>query len=456
MVDAKLITTVLIVTDTMNNKWNEWTKLIKTSIHETTTSLSNRTITTLDKCNNCGSCSLQEDHTQGYISCPDCGCVHETIIDNSAEWKIKSDQHAFAADAVRCAPVDDLLPNLSLSTKIEPQYGTKHAYTEYHMAKIHRWYSVDPIERALKVDFDFIDELYFNRKCVLPRDVLQVSKLLFKEFYMASYDDCKQYGDKRDCLRGQSRKGMIGVCIHFGCKMYNIHCSKEEIAKLVGVQPIKIRKARQSFLTTLQHKIVNIKGWNDSISKISNVSDFIRSFETLLGAPPYIHVYAILLYKYLKPTRVLGSKQPQSIAATCLWLLLNQFKSHITIDHIVKKCDISKATIKDIVTRVQPYIKEGSIIVFCRYTCDKAHIENNITINRITEIALCIKKIHEHINTNYIVATAIIFVLITKDITIDHTLHNVISLCNVQHDKLLGIVEQLMVYKDALIKKFID
>ena len=224
---------------------------------------------------------IQEDDSQGNQVCIKCGAINGKIYDNNVEWNNRTDGHAFSGNNVRCNAVDDLLPKLSLSTRVVPQYGSKQSYQEHRIAKLNQWQSGDPLERALKTDFQYIDGLLYSQICGLSKDILHITKLLFKEYYIASYDDSKEFNSKRNCLRGQTRKGMIGLCMHFACKISNFRCTKEYIAKLLDIDKAKIRKARPIFLAIMKDRINNIEDWNKQISKISTHTDFINSYQII-------------------------------------------------------------------------------------------------------------------------------------------------------------------------------
>ena len=230
----------------MISKNKEWVELFKLAKLEKKDIKCKQT-TLPDKCKWCQCENIQDDYSQGHQVCVECGAVNGSVISDEIEWKYKTDAHAFSGNNIRCNMVDDLLPKLSLSTKIVPKYGSKQSYQEHRIARLNQWQSGDPLERALKADFNYIDGFLYSKKCGFPRNVLHTTKMLFKEYYVASYDNAKQFNSKRDCLRGQTRKGMIGACMHFSCKLNKLSYTKEFIANLLGIDKAKIRKARPIF-----------------------------------------------------------------------------------------------------------------------------------------------------------------------------------------------------------------
>jgi transcription initiation factor TFIIIB Brf1 subunit/transcription initiation factor TFIIB len=444
------------------NNWNEWVQLIKLSKldGEDNKNLSIKQQAYNNEsqaCQYCGNKSIQDDDSQGNQVCMECGAVNGRIIDNSIEWKNKTDAHAFSGNNIRCSAVDDLLPKLSLSTRIAPQYGTKQSYQEHRISKLNQWQSGDPLERALKIDFNYIDGLWYSNKNSFPKNVLHTTKMLFKEYYIASYEDSKEFGGKRECLRGQTRKGMIGICIQFAGKINKLNYTKEYIASVLGIEKSKIRKAKPIFLSTMSTRIKDIDEWNNIVSRISTVQDFIRSYQLVLGIPYYVSDYAIQLYKYLKPFRLLGSKQPQSVSVVCLYVVITQIKSHVTLEDIIQKCVISLATIKNLYKKIAPYIDEGLIHIFTKVVCDELGVDNAITVDKITKIARTISNIPEkkECSIKVIIATSVLFVLITKDIHNEIGIDDVCQVCNVHQEEIIQLFECIMYYKEALIKRFI-
>ena len=335
------------------------------------------------------------DPQYGHTCCNICGIVNGHTLDDTVEWKTKTDGFIHNQEQTHCNAIDDLLPKLSLSTRIAPCYGSKSYNQDFRIAKLNQWYSGDPIERAIHTDFEYIDG--FSHAFSEP--VLHMTKVLFKEFYIANSDRSKELLLKRDCLRGDSRKGLIGICLYFALKIHSIHYSKDYIASILDINVLKIRKARPIFLTVLQDKIVNIESWNQSIAKICNVKDFIITYQKILQVPSHVQKYAMMFYKYLKPTRLLGSKQPQSIAALSMWVVLGHLNSNIYLNDIVTKCGISMATLKNSYKSVEPHIRETMLYVLVHYVCEKLNILNGITILKIFHLSYTIDFILSSTNS---------------------------------------------------------
>lgn len=447
---------------TKRSRWEDFATLIKTiateqNIAKHSSKKRKHNIYT----NDCKWCdytnTLENDVSQGNIVCRNCGCINGTIISDAIEWKMKTESNTFYNDPTHCAPIDELLPNLSLSTKIAPTYGGPNSYFEYRISRLNQWQAGNPLERALKNDFMYIDGFQYKRKYGFSKNILQTTKMLFKEFYIASYNDAKEYGGKRNCLRGSVRKGMIGICIYFACKINNIHCTKKYIADILEINKVKIRKAKPIFLAKMKDKINNIKNWNCQVSKISNVGMFIRMYQNILNTPYYIFDYTYRFYKTIKPYGVLYSKQPQSVAIVCLFVVLMQIDDHITVYDIIDKCDISKATIKDLWKKITPYKSIGLINVFIPHVCEKLTITNTITVTKMCQIGCIINRIfNDKININLVIATAIYFVIIIQKIHPNIQENTILKICNVTHTEIMDVGKTVFFYKHALIKYIIN
>lgn len=407
------------------------------------------------QCNNCASTNIIENTSQGIHACGQCGMISGKVIDDTIVYSSKTDAHAFAKDTSQCAPIDELLPLLSLSTKITPQYGSKNSYQEYRIARLNQWQAGDPIERALKVDFNYIDSFRYKHSTGFSRNILQTTKMLFKEYYTASYKDAKAIGTKRDCLRGKTRKGMIGYCIYLACKINNIHCTKEDIATRTHIDKLKIRKAAPIFLSTMKDKIVDIKSWNKNLSKISGVKDFIRKYQLALNLPWYITDYTYKLYKFFKPFRILNCKQPQSIAAVCIFFIVNELNTNITVENVLQKCEISKATINDVHDRVQYLLSKALITVFVPDVCHKLGIDNTISIKKITHICRMIDDIKSKFNNSIklTIACGICFTIITHQIYQQVKLTDIANCCNVDTCNIKSLIHDVSKYREAIAKK---
>jgi transcription initiation factor TFIIIB Brf1 subunit/transcription initiation factor TFIIB len=397
------------------------------------------------------------DPQYGHTCCDVCGIVNEYMLDDTVEWKIKTDGFIHNQEQTHCNAVDELLPKLSLSTRITPCYGSKSYNQDFRIAKLNQWYSGDPIERAIHTDFDYIDG--FSHAFSEP--VLYMAKVLFKEFYIANSDRSKEFLLKRDCLRGDSRKGLIGICLYFALKIHSIHYSKNNIATILDINVLKIRKARPVFLTVLQDKIVNIESWNQSIAKICNVKDFIITYQKVLRVPSHVQKYAMMFYKYLKPTRLLGSKQPQSIAALSMWVVLGHLNSKIYLNDIVAKCEISMATLKNSYKSIEPHIRESMLYVLVHYVCEKLNISNGVTILKIFHLSYTFDTVlllhfSELFKIQEIIALAIYTFCTLKKIYLTN-IDELFKICgNVQEKKLIKIWKYMAPYKQDIIASILE
>lgn len=413
-------------------------------------------------CNNCNSTFFLENKHNGTNTCGVCGLVVGKIIDDTIMYSARTDTNAYSKNPIRCAPVDPLLPKLSLSTKIQPCYGSKNNYQEYRIAKLNQWQAGDPIERAIKTDFDYINEFKYSKKIGFSKNVLDTTKRLYKEFYVCSYKDSKDSGSKRDCLRGETRKGMIGFCLFMACKFNKEmqHLTKEHIAKLLRIDKSKIRKAAPIFLSTMKEKIQDIESWNNVLSKVSGVRDFLRKYQIALSAPWNIVEYAYKLYKYFKPFRILTSKQPQSIAAVCMYFIILHLNVDISMSQVIKQCRVSKATINDILKRVNPYLSRGLVLVFTPYACNTMGIYNEITVKKIEIVCESIQNIKDSqissmkdLSVKMVIACSVLIVMFVQNIYDDMPLQKILDICNVSKEDIVKYMAEISPYRLSITKK---
>lgn len=426
-----------------------------------------------EKCINCDNSYTITDTQHGHTCCDKCGLINNYLIDDEGECNFNNN-NIYTSDTTRYNITDDLLPKLSLSTRIVPCYGSKSYNQEFRIAKLNQWYAGDAIERAIRVDFDYINNLKG-----FSSQIIHTSKLLFKEFYIANHERSKEFSMKRDCLRGDSRRGLIGICIYFAAKIHGVHCTKEHIGKLIEVECVKIRKARPIFLNVLQDKITDIESWNLSISKICNTKDFIISYQQLLQVPEHIQKYAILFYKYLKPTRILATKQPQSIAALSLWVVLSYLKSGITLQDIISKCGISSATLKNSYKLIEPFLKETLLYTLTHYVCDQLNIHNAISVIKIFRLSYVInslftssssslllsssssslslsKSSSSNIKLQEIIALSVYVTIVLKNIPLQRPLTDIFIICgNVQEERLIRLWNSISQYRDDMLNKLL-
>lgn len=180
-------------------------------------------------------------------------------------------------------------------------------------------------------------------------------------------------------------------------------------------------------------------------------------YERNLKLQSHIIDFSFKFYKTLKPFRLFASRQPQSVAAVCIYIVTSQLKTHVTLEDIVQKCNISVATIKHLYNKIKPFINDALISVFTESICNSVNITNIMTIDIVTKVSRCICELGISQSIKVIIATGILFVIIVKgmDVSAGVTIENVQKVCNVEQHEIIEASKKIIPYKKALINEFI-
>ncbi len=373
--------------------------------------------------------------------CPKCGIVVENFTDDKPEWNMTQDKNSGVADAGRGDVINPLMPYASMNTEIVPT--GRMEYRQYKMIKLNRWGAMSAMERSLCVVFTKIERSCTRHK--VPGAVQYTSKSLFRRVYEINLRK-HESGDKREGLRGVKRDGLIAACTYMAFKIHNLYWKKDIVAKVYEISAAEIRRGISIFWDLV--KECPLTG---SLSKITGCKQYIRWFSVELDLPRAFSTFAERLFKNLKQYGIGSSKQPQSVAAWCIWTVCQALKPEMTMLRIVEHTGISKATITDVERFTAGAEKAALASVFAYDLCSVCEITNPLTVFKInnTVRTMCRTKMVEQCPLWHLAGFAIYFVLTINNMQFNENI--LLSKCQLSRKDVFKMAQCVIPFRNAII-----
>lgn len=171
-------------------------------------------------CPNCG--GEKNCMEEGNLICRDCGAFvrEELLIDDSPEWNNNDDKNVS-----RCNfNINPLLPRASMSTVVIGNRSLPRP-----LQKMHKWNTYSYRETSLfKV---FIKIQGICQENGINWAVINDANRIYTTI------------SEKQIRRGDSRLGMVGACIYYGCRKRGVCKTEEEIAQMLNIGVDRITKA---------------------------------------------------------------------------------------------------------------------------------------------------------------------------------------------------------------------
>lgn len=276
----------------------------------------------------CNDCKIPTiTHGLNIWECSKCGSFVESLIDQTAEWRIYQD--GIKSDTVRCSTViNELLPQSSKGTIILSKSNSN--YNMRRTQKVHSWSAMTYKERCLNHIFQDISLRSLNG-CIL-QNVTKLAHEYYKtvsELYIA---------------RGTMRKGLVAACLFMACKKKGVPRTCQEIADIFQINDKCVTRGNKKFI-----ELWNIAGKEHiSYKDDDQSSNYLPRFcselnpdsDKLLKISKRISILC-------KQNSILTSNTPISIAASSIYMatIILNIESEIIKNDIAKVAKTSQVTI---------------------------------------------------------------------------------------------------------------
>ena len=165
----------------------------------------------------------------------------------------------------------------------------------------------------------------------IPKNAIKLAIELFSKIKENNY-----------VFRGNGKKGVLGACLFYSCVMNHITKTPREIASVMEIE--------ERFLSQGDRIVqeLNEKGVISIPTILRPLNDYLDQFFPALNIPDKYKQFVTDIIKMAekKDVHIMNDSRTTTKCIGAIFLLINRIKElkHITKDHIVKECNISKST----------------------------------------------------------------------------------------------------------------
>lgn len=220
-----------------------------------------------------------------------------------------------------------LLFQSNFSTKI---VGNKTSYSLKQINNV--WDSLNYKERTLLKIFKKIADNC--RQNGIPNNVISYSQVLYT----------KAYNKQRSCKKGNkgSRadklEGLIGGCIYYSCKAYNINRSHQEIADICGIDKSAVSYGCKLTFRLLHHDI-------DLNANRTNYRDFLERYGSHLKLNNSELDIVKECCQEICKLQILNHSKPSTIAAVSIYVCSELYDFGLEKKEIAEACNTTEPTL---------------------------------------------------------------------------------------------------------------
>lgn len=284
----------------------------------------------MPKCYYCESQNLVEK--SGEVICYDCGTYNGAVIDSKQEIRYCGNDDSRGNDPNRYGmPVNELLPNASLSTVILG-YGHERYRT------LHRWNSLNYKEKSLMDTFSDMSNRAVGTN--ITTAVVDKSQTLYK----LVHDKTK---------KKSSKKNLAAACIYLIDKDKDGTAVPNEIASMFDIKKKKMSRGCKKAMEVLHQNNPDYF----KKKRAPTFHSFIRKFCNLLGLGEDIIEYATHIAEVAYFLGINSSNTPPTLSAGAIYLTCQVKGLGITKPEIKRKVSISDVTINNSYKGFLPYLK---------------------------------------------------------------------------------------------------
>jgi len=309
-----------------------------------------------DCCKECGSDNLDQDSTNGYLVCLDCGLKSKELLDRNPDWNSFNDGKNTNS---RCGcPTNFFLPQSSLGTKVPMNFS----YSK--IARLQKWHQMPYKERSLNDVLQYITKVCKEHN--VNGSIIDNARILFKQINDTKHLEGINEG-KNIITRGRNRKSLISACVFVGSCLQGQPILPKIIAEIFSLEEKEVTRGCRNIREILKNNIImrNLKPSqsHEAIQK--------KNLKKMLDLDEKHIDIAIRIAKNVKKIDIASDHQPSSVAAGSVMLMSEILNLNISKKSIQDTFKISQVTIMKTFRKIQPFTK--------------VLIDNNST-NRVVEM----------------------------------------------------------------------
>jgi transcription initiation factor TFIIIB Brf1 subunit/transcription initiation factor TFIIB len=260
----------------------------------------------------CPKCNIEGKLTGGGVFCESCGLERE-MVDNNQQFCFSTEKDH----------------NTSLNSFISFNIVGKNSYA-YQRSFLKTCANYSSFRRNNNRK-DLYNYNYQHEGKKIPKNAIKLAIELFSKIKENNY-----------VFRGNGKKGVLGACLFYACVMNQITKTPREIASVMEIE--------DRFLSQGDRIVqeLNEKGVIEIPTILRPLKDYLDQFFPALNIPLVYKQFVIDIIERAekKNIHIQNDSRTTTKCIGAIYLLITRIKKlkHITKDHIVKECSISKST----------------------------------------------------------------------------------------------------------------
>jgi transcription initiation factor TFIIB len=288
------------------------------------------------KCNSTD--NIVEESSCGIVVCYTCGSVISTIVDQTIEQKIYSEDTKNTLE--RCSGITSIfLPQTSLGTTIGGGPMNR-------LKKLQQWSAMPYKEKSL---YNVLKTI--QTKC-RANNILKCieddAKILYKNISESKHESGKNKG-KVIIIRGTNRKSLVAACVFYACKRKGKSRGPKEIATIFEIEYKDLTKGCKIF-----KKLMKMKYMPYDI-QIAKPDDFILDYCKKLNMNKVIIDQAITISQNIQKLNIATMHTPVSAAIGSILVIMRKNNYPINKNNIAKKFNVSAVTVSKSQKQITEY-----------------------------------------------------------------------------------------------------
>jgi len=279
------------------------------------------------KCKKCGAECRIGDSNLFTCSNPQCGLTSSKALDQSAEWRHRSEG---SDDPARCGmPINPFLKESSYGCRL---VGATKSVQMRKLGKYTNWQSMPYNEKALHDGFEHI-----RRASVRAG----IPKRLIEEAYRIH----KDISEERS-FRGINREGITAAALYLSCRLNGCPRTAKEIAQMFNLDPTHTTRGCKNAMSVLS-MIERERGQGVNETKFPKMqcSQFVDRFACRSGLSDELTAMARFIALKVDRDKLVQENAPNAVASGIVWYVCQMTKQNISKKTVAQACEISEVTI---------------------------------------------------------------------------------------------------------------
>ena len=292
-------------------------------------------------------CSNPQIIEDRELICTNCGIISDKNVSTEAEYRMFSSENGTSLDSVRCSGNTTNYVEHGLSTQIHDSGKSKIFF------RISKFYTQKSYRQ--KIISEVIEVLGHLEQFGIKQTIIDHTIALFLDILGIEKDVKFSTRNNKKVVKGDNRKGLIGVCLHQAFLEIGISRNLDEISKILNINSKRINQAYEKYI---------LLKTNDTLFNISGISnnEMIENYSNQLNLSFKMSKFIRVIYSVIESNGffVTMSMRPKSLILGLFYFIFMEFQNEPILNKIQEEIKISKHTLK----KVYKSLLDKKVVIF--------------------------------------------------------------------------------------------